>query len=240
MERILLTLSIAALCLLPVRGHAAKTSKAVKVGSGDGKFVYEVFGGESAGAVLILLHGASGPDSAFYRQQGEYFAGKGFTVWLPHYFDATHGTNPTDEHYESWVNVVRELVAECQKSSALSQKKIVLLGYSLGASVALAAGSEGVEVSAIAEWYGSLPDEFFYRMQGMPPVLILHGGRDSNIPVANAEQLIKLCGMRQLTCESHIYPEQEHGFSGEAMGDADERTVKFFSRYLQDHPEIAR
>lgn len=94
-----------------------------------------------------------------------------------------------------------------------AHKKVVLVGYSLGVSVALAAGSQGAAVDGIAEWDGSLPDEFFYHMRGMPPLLILHGERDSNVPVVNAQQLIKLCEMKHLKCENQIYPDQGHGFA---------------------------
>jgi carboxymethylenebutenolidase len=103
------------------------------------------------------------------------------------------------------------------------------LGFSLGSSVALAAGSQNIAVDAIADWYGSLPDEFSYQMKGMPPLLILHGERDSNIPVLNAQQLVKLCEMKHLTCEHHFYADQEHGFGGKALEDADRRTLAFFA-----------
>ena len=77
--------------------------------------------------------------------------------------------------------------------------------------------------------YGSLPDEFFYKLQGMPRLLILHGARDENIPIINAQQLIKLCEIKRFECESHIYSDQAHGFAGQALEDADQRTLKFIS-----------
>jgi dipeptidyl aminopeptidase/acylaminoacyl peptidase len=99
--------------------------------------------------------------------------------------------------------------------------------------VALAAGSQVVPVDAIAEWYGSLPDEFFFRLKGMPPLLILHGARDGNIPIVNAKQLIQLCTMKGFACESHIYSDQEHGFVPPAYDDAVKRTLDFFARRLK-------
>ena len=81
---------------------------------------------------------------------------------MPHYFDATQSTSgPTKANYQAWVNVVQTLVTEY----AATHRNVMLLGYSMGASVALAAGSQGVPVNAVAEWYGSLPDEFFYQMK---------------------------------------------------------------------------
>jgi dipeptidyl aminopeptidase/acylaminoacyl peptidase len=60
----------------------------------------------------------------------------------------------------------------------------------------------------------------------------LHGERDQNIPVSNARQLQRLCELKQLTCESHLYTDQGHGFSGTALQDANQRTLAFFAKYL--------
>ena len=200
----------------------------------EGLFTYESFGeGPSDGTakpVVILLHGASGPAVPFYQDQARFFESHGFTVLLPHYFDATKGRNtPSDGNYRAWVDVVKALVAKSGGGSGPSGPAVFLMGYSLGASVALAAGSELVPVNAIAEWYGSLPDAFFFRMRGMPPLLILHGAHDDNVPVVNAQQLIRLCGMRKLTCVSHIYPDAGHGFAGKDEKDAEARTLTFFA-----------
>lgn len=225
MNRPFLALFLLLFCSVPLNSCLAQVSAQSLATSKDGKFHYETFG--AGQPLLILLHGSGGPDMPFYREQAKLFASKGYTVIMPHYFDATGSHEPTTEHYQAWVNVVQTLLTEHPAS-----KTVVLLGYSLGASIALAAGSENLPVTAIAEWYGSLPDDFFYHMQGMPPLLILHGENDTNIPVMNAQQLIKLCAMKQLTCESHIYSEQGHGFRGNDLEDADQRTLSFFSRFL--------
>jgi dienelactone hydrolase len=190
---------------------------------------YETFGSESNRQVLILLHGVSGP-SLFYTQQAEFFADHGFRVLLPHYLDATHDSSPTDEHYEAWVSAVRKIVDDSNTDAKGRWVSTVIVGYSLGASVALALGSQGQGPDAIAEMYGSLPDLFFRDLRGMPPLLILHGGRDTNIPVSNAIQLGKLCSVANLTCDTHIYPGEGHGFSPEALRDADQRILQFFAK----------
>jgi dienelactone hydrolase len=220
------------LCFLCVcRSSFSQTGRGSVATSRDGRFKYEIFGKDDPDKpLLILLHGASGPSVGFYREQAEYFSSNGYTVFLPHYFDATKSSNPTADNYRAWVNVVKTLLSEERAPPASAHRRSVLVGYSLGASVALAAGSQEVPVDAIAEWYGSLPDDFFHSLQGMPPLLILHGERDSNIPVENAQQLIKLCGIKQFQCESHIYPDQGHGFMGAALKDADSRTLLFLSR----------
>lgn len=210
----------------------AESPEVVHFTTGNRQVAYDIYGLASSGPILILLHGASGPDVPLYRELAQNFAAKNYTVFFLHYFDAadTHIASP--QNYVAWETAVADLVQVCKHDPRWSGRKIGLLGLSLGASVALAAGSQLVGVNAIAEWYGSLPDEFFYQLKGMPPLLILHGARDDNIPVVNAQQLISLCGMKNFTCESHIYPGQGHGFRPPDFDDAVKRTLDFLSREL--------
>jgi dienelactone hydrolase len=202
-----------------------------RLGSDSGVNVaYEEFGEANSTGCLIVLHGASGPSMPLYRDQARFFGTQGFHVFLPHYFDVTGSSSPSSENYQRWASLTAEFVSECRRLP--STEKVFVVGYSLGSSVALAAGSQNLPVDAIAAWYGSLPDEFFYRMKGMPPLLILHGERDSNIPIVNAQQLVKLCELKQLHCDHHFYSDQGHGFMGRALDDADQRTISFFARYL--------
>ncbi len=227
MQRLFLRVGcLLGLCVAEV---PALTQKVQHLQSASGVAVtYEEFGDAASPDCLVLLHGASGPAVLTYRDQARFFASHGYRVLMPHYFDATHSTAPKPQNYAAWAALVTDFAAECRREPAT--RKVFVIGYSLGASVALAAGSQLPPVDAIAEWYGSLPDDFFYRFKGMPPLLILHGEQDTNIPLGNAEQLIKLCGLQHLRCEHHVYPGQGHGFTGEALGDAEERTLAFLAR----------
>jgi dienelactone hydrolase len=213
---------------LAIGGVKTSTPDAEPLASGNRSISYEVFDNDSNGPILILLHGASGPEFPLYRDQAKYFSTKGYVVFLLNYFDAADTSVPSTENYVHWTRAVQDLIAYCKSDPELSSRKIALMGFSLGASVALAAGSQRVPVQAIADWYGSLPDDFFYHFQGMPPLLILHGGKDNVIPVVNAQQLVKLCQIKTLSCEDHIYPKEGHGFQGQALEDADNRTIDFF------------
>ena len=201
--------------------------------SGDRQVTYEIFGAKSTGPVVIMLHGASGPAIPLYRNLAQTIASSNYTVFFLHYFDATDTFRASPANYRAWEKTVSDLVEECGKSPQWSSRKIGILGFSLGASVALAAGSQMLSVSAVADWYGSLPDEFFYELKGMPPLLILHGEQDGNIPVVNARQLIQLCAIKHFTCENHIYSDQGHGFMPPAYDNAVKRTLDFFSQYLK-------
>jgi len=228
-------LAIAFLLLFCARSHA---SPKLQTFESSGRTIhYEMFEGAAPNApLLILLHGASGPGSEFYRSQASFFARSGYEVLLLHYFDADRSHDPTDRTYHVWAQALEDLVRECGVSASLSGRPIFVAGYSLGASVAPAAGSQGLPVRAIAEWYGSLPDDFFYHFKTMPPLLLLHGALDENIPLSNAQQLVRLCEMARLVCADHIYRDQGHGFSGKVLDDAEKRTLDFFREHSDEVP----
>jgi dienelactone hydrolase len=225
-------LSAIAIFLFPVALFAVSPQVA-RFNSGDRQISYEIFGPESTGPIIIMLHGVGGPQVPLYRGLAQILAEKNYTVLFLHYFDATDTYRASDRNYLAWEKAVSDLVVECHKNPGWAKRRIALLGFSLGASVALAAGSQAIPVDAVAEWYGSLPDEFFYKLKSMPPLLILHGRYDDNIPVTNAQQILQLCGMKNFTCESHIYPNQGHGFLPPDYDDAVKRTLDFLSRQLK-------
>jgi carboxymethylenebutenolidase len=202
--------------------------KKAGIAKSSAKFVHcDRFGNAKNLPLMVLLHGASGP-SAFYSDQARFFAAHGFRVVLPHYLEAGHGPNATDENYETWVAVIRKVIDESE-SNDNQRPATVIVGYSLGASVALALGSQGQGPDAIAEQYGSLPDKFFRDMKGMPPLLILHGELDDIIPVDNALRLFRLCSVSDLKCDMYIYSTEGHGFSSKDQQDANERILQFFA-----------
>ncbi len=197
---------------------------------------YEVYEASPHADVILLLHGHSGP--ANYGAQAVWFQQHGFTVLLPHYTDVSpwRGEHAQDEVYAKWIEALRALIDEVHSEDA-GARHIGIVGYSQGASLALAAGSQSIPVDAVVEWYGSLPDNFFARRKGMPPLLILHGQLDTVIPVSNAQQLMRLCQMDRLTCESHIYPGMGHGLvdpdlDSAGVVDADERTLLFLRKHF--------
>ena len=225
----LLLLILAFLC--PLVAHSSANPQKMKFSSNGKSVRYDLFQGSADGPLLIFLHGAEGPDDSFYREQGQYFSARGYTVLLLHYFDATRTSAATDQNYIVWVQTVRDLVEQCRKNTP--NRKIAIVGVSMGAYVALAAGSQGVPVDAMAEWYGGMPAVFSQNIKGMPPLLILHGQRDNFVPVTYAQELINMCRVDHLTCENHIYADQGHGFDDDALKDADGRTNDFFTRILK-------
>ena len=191
-----------------------------------------VYGSHEATATIIFLRGASPSDLSLGRLEARFFAERGFRVLLPDYFTATATPQPTAANYRRWAQVVEDIVADLRSRPLLRNKKIGLAGQAEGASVALIAGTQRLEVEAIAEWSGLLPNQFFSQVQSMPPLLILHGELDEQVPIFNARQLVRLCQLKDFTCEIQIYAGEGHVFSAHVMDSANQRALAFFRVYL--------
>jgi len=184
-----------------------------------------VYESRDATATMILLRGS---DLAFARLQARFFADQGFRVLLPEYLSATPTSDLSPANYRRWAQVVEDIVIALRPRNV----KTVLAGEDLGASVALVAGSQKVRVDAIVEWSGLLPNQFFSQVKTLPPLLILHGEQDQQVPIVNARQLVRLCELKDFTCEAGIYPGEGHVFSSRAVDSANQRALTFFRTYL--------
>jgi dienelactone hydrolase len=193
-------------------------------------------GGDPANSpAVIVLHGSGGvqPSKETHAAQWRALNEDGYCVCLPHYLDSTGGSaRDPGSHYGVWVRTVTDAVRFVLPQHP---RGVALIGYSLGASVALATASQGSQIGVVVAWGGSLPDEYFQSFQRMPPALILHGQRDTVVPVRNAIQLERLCRIRSLECEVKLYPEEPHDFGPAATADAYARIKAFLRRFLPTH-----
>jgi carboxymethylenebutenolidase len=191
-----------------------------------------VYDARDATATIIFLHGANPADLAFARSEARFFAEHAFRVLLVDYLTVTPNLEPTATNYRRWGQAVEDIVGDLHARPASKARKIALVGQGLGASVALLAGSHKLGVEAIAEWSGLLPNQFFSQVQNLPPLLILHGEQDKQVPIVNARQLVRLCELKDFTCEAGMYPDEGHVFSSQATDSANQRILAFFRTYL--------
>ena len=184
-------------------------------------------------ATMIFLRGSGPSDLALGRIAGAFLCRAWFSCLagglLERHAQRRNPPPPTiavglRSSTTSWPIYTRVLFRE--------NRKIALVGQGLGASVALLAGSRKLGVEAIAEWSGLLPNQFFSQVQSLPPLLILHGEQDKQVPIVNARQLVRLCELKDFTCEAGIYPDEGHVFSSNAMDSANQRALTFFRTYL--------
>jgi predicted esterase len=208
--------------------------------SGGRKVAMEEYAPHSATsdtAAVILLCGSGGSQSPAisYSGQARFFTLSGRRVYLPHYLDVTHRSPGQPElQYGVWAETVRDAIRTIQSKTRLQPSRTVLVGYSLGASVALAVAALGFRFAGVVVWSGSLPD--VYRdMDKLPPLLILHGGRDEVIPEFNALQLAGLCRLKHFRCDLNIFPEEGHAFSADGIKRADQQILAFLDAVLPVH-----
>jgi carboxymethylenebutenolidase len=115
--------------------------------------------------------------------------------------------------------------------ASVDANRIGLLGFSLGAYLALSVASVEPRVKAVVEFFGGMPEEL-HGFTRMPPVLILHGEQDRVVPVTEATRLKQLLERTKTPYEVRLYPGAGHGFSGLQLLDAGQRTSQFLKRNL--------
>jgi len=195
---------------------------------------------------VLLLYGASGLTGGAegLHKYGHSLADHGYAAFLVRYFDATAsdtaGKLPVDEaRFRLWTRTIEDTVTYVSRDSHVDSRHIGAVGFSLGAFLALWESSQDPRIKALAEYYGGI-NMFLGPAKRMPATLILHGEKDSVVPVEEARKLERLLQDAHAPYEIKIYPGQEHGFDGPDGGpaaseDAWQHTLAFFGKYLDRH-----
>jgi carboxymethylenebutenolidase len=184
---------------------------------------------------IVALHGSSGIREGWVEQPARLMAQRGYSVFVVHYFERT-GTlwadyATTRRHFPDWMRAIGDAIHFAAQQSAVDASRIGLLGFSLGAYLALSVATMEPRVRAVVEFFGGMPQEL-HGFRRMAPVLILHGEQDRIVPVSEATRLQQLLEQTQTPYEMKLYPSAGHGFTGLQLFDAFQRTVAFFDRYL--------
>lgn len=167
-------------------------------------------------AMFVEYYSQAGPA----RQGDRPVTGKGFAAWV-------------DENFPVWTREIADGIDALAQNPAVERDRIALIGHSLGAFLALAAGaSEGGRVAAVVEYYGGMNNSYIPMAANMPPTLILHGSADSTIPVRYAYDLDALLTKYNRPHDIKIYPGAGHGLDPKTRADAWQRSLAFLRRYL--------
>jgi carboxymethylenebutenolidase len=205
---------------------------------------------------VILLHGASPRAMAIHSLQSicADFATQGYYAMAVEYYSQTGAVGPAESRemaksFPIWRAEIEAAIEALKSNPDVAPDRIGLVGYSLGAFLALSVGaSDGSRIAAIVEYYGGMTPALRNGAATMPPVLILHGDADQIVPVAQAQRLEATLAEYHRPYEAHIYPGAKHAFNFQIPGwyDADfardswDRTLAFLAKYLSDSPTSAR
>lgn len=184
---------------------------------------------------VIALHGSGGIREGWSTQPASLMAGQGYSVFLLHFFERT-GTvradyETTRRHFPDWMRTIGDAMTFAGQHVSVDANRIGLLGFSLGAFLALAVAAVDPRVKAVVEFFGGLPEE----LQGtprMPPVLVLHGEDDRVVPVSEAHKLQQLLERTGSPYEMKLYPGAGHILNGMQFMDAGRRAVQFLNKHL--------
>ncbi len=186
--------------------------------------------------IVMALHGSGGMSSEGHLDFAQLLANQGFCVFVPHFFEPT-GTVWASEttiwrEFPNWMRVISTALDYASGQPSADASKIGLIGFSLGAYLALSLGVEQNRIRAIVDFFGGMPDHFAERMNGLAPVLILHGEADRVVPVSEAHKIAQLLEVRKVQFEMKLYKNAGHGFSGLDMMDAGRRAYFFLKKHL--------
>jgi carboxymethylenebutenolidase len=185
---------------------------------------------------IIGLHGSGGGHGSM-AEPASLLAAQGHAVYVLHYFERT-GTTQIDglptiaRNFPAWMKTLWDAVSFIATQPSVDPERIGLLGFSLGAYLALSAAAIDSRVKIVVDYFGGFPREMKLFMRRFCPVLILHGEQDATVPVAEAYHLQQMLVKKQIPYEMKIYPGVGHGFSGEIWRDSGLRTLAFLNQHL--------
>jgi carboxymethylenebutenolidase len=174
------------------------TQSQVSLESGDKTIRVDCFLPDDHGQrfpAVIGLHGSGGGHSTM-SDPASSLAARGFAVYVPHYFDRTGTVEVNREiifrHFPIWMKTLWDAVSFVSRQPGVDPERIGLLGFSLGAYLALSNAAIDNRIRAVVEFFGGLPKEMKFFTRRLCPVLILHGAADNTVPVEEAYHLQKV------------------------------------------------
>jgi carboxymethylenebutenolidase len=185
---------------------------------------------------VLALYGSGGGVEGM-NEPATMLAAQGFAVFVLHYFDRTGTTQIAEKqtifrNFPDWGKTVWDAISYIEQHPQVDAKSMGLLGFSLGAYLALSVASVDPRVKAVVEFFGGLPKEMRLFMRRLCPVLILHGEADLTVPVQEAYDLQNLLEKKGIPYEIKIYPSAGHGFEKDVWRDAGLRSLQFLQKYL--------
>jgi carboxymethylenebutenolidase len=192
---------------------------------------------------VIILYGAAGWRQD-YISLAKTYSNAGFVSLVLDYFAVTgQGITEADRRsmWPQWQEMIRSAVIFLKNHPASKNQHIGLIGYSLGAFLAVSVASSIPEVKAVVDFFGGgRPETIENDVINFPPLLIFHGKEDNIVPVSNAYLLKNTVIDQGGQVEMHIYQNEQHSFSAawssnyseSASSDSLRKTIDFLKRQL--------
>ena len=201
--------------------------------------------------IVLLLHGAGGYEKArgLYERHAALLVSHGYRVYALLYYDdqdqlAMAGKDRKamrenrGRRFRAWMEVVTDAMDHISHLPGTDKDRIGILGFSLGAYIAVGVAGTDNRVAAVVEKYGGVPKAVRADIHQLPPILIVHGEADRNVPVAEAHALAAFMDELGSRYVLKTYVNAGHGFDAKRGSadaeDAIQETLRFLNEYLAD------
>ena len=210
--------------------------------------VHEPPASDQPHAAIVLMHGSGGNVDWWSSRIAPHVTGAGLALFAPHYFDRT-GTERA--HYETiidgvhvplWIDTLRATLEIVAARPTVDATRIALVGVSLGSFLSLGFAAEcsaaedaatRCKIHCLVDLSGGLVEPYASRATShFPPTQILHGDRDSIVPVHHAHDLANRLTGLGVEHELHILEGEDHWFSPAAQTTILLRLANFLGKHL--------
>jgi carboxymethylenebutenolidase len=196
---------------------------------------YAAEGAASRPAVLVLPGSGGIEDSPEgYARHALALAESGVDAYLVRYLGSD--SNWPGRSWDIWARTVADVTTAILQRPEASGR-VGLLGFSLGGAVAVISARDP-RIAALVVFYGFIPHLERARTGPLPPLLVLHGNADNDVPLQSGEDLIRMARQLGGRAELVVYPGEKHRYSTwgkSASTDAINRTIAFFRAELIGH-----
>jgi carboxymethylenebutenolidase len=226
-------------------------STTVHIGTGNMAAILMTPDGPGPYPALLVLHTSGGMECAD-TDFAKRMVNEGYVVLVPYFLQA-YGIQPK-MRAEAFTTYAQDIYSDfvaglnlLRNNPKVDGKKLGAIGFSNGGYFALWLAATD-QVQAGVSYYGALTGAATDRSLGLfrevftsgsAPVLILHGDKDSIVPVEKAILLDSILTAAQSPHEFHQYPGAGHRFERDggasnkaAAADAWQRTKDFLSKTL--------
>ncbi len=179
---------------------------------------------------ILLLHGSGGAGSYWLQRFAPLLNQAGIAAYAPRFFESTGTERATPElildghHFPLWLHTVEDALAWIAGRPGVDPNRLAVLGVSLGGFLAMALAAERSTSTAVPrlraaiEISGGIPPGWETKLAPTTaPTLVIHGDRDTVVPVQQARHLQDLLIAHNIPHQIDILPGETHWFSPAAQ-----------------------
>ena len=208
------TITVALLVLISPRAATAQKAQTLSLDS-SGSFAVYVAGPRDAAEGVVLVHDFFGV-SPFFLGAVDRLAKRGYRVVGVDLYDGHRAT--THAEAGALLGGLDTALATRKIDAAVAtlkghQRRLAVIGYSMGGRKALEAALRNRAIVATVEWYGETINDPMQLKRLAGPALLVVGSKDGPSAAGNAAAFSKAADDAGAAAEIYVYPGAAHAFA---------------------------